>query len=240
MRKTAAILCWLLTAGAASAHAAETAAFLKISLGARPFAMGEAFTAVADDLNALAFNPAGLAQIGAREAAFMHAELFADMRYDFIGYAHPMRRLGTVSFGFARLGHGAIEGREARIVGKLFKVLVVAKLRRNVDLVAAGRIRAVIVDPLNKRLADRLRVPRSRFLQVLVKNPITAIEHQSAFPIDVHELFDALLYAAISSVLVLPIGGEDDAGIHKAFIRHAYASSRLLNSASCRPATSAI
>ncbi len=97
----------------ASARAAETASFLKISPGARPVAMGEAFTAVADDLNALAWNPAGLARLKRPEAAFMHAELFVDTSYDFLGYAHPMRAsLGTVSFGVARLGHGTIEGRD--------------------------------------------------------------------------------------------------------------------------------
>ena len=97
-----------------AAEGAETAAFLKISPGARPIAMGEAFTAVADDLNALAWNPAGLAQMGRRETAFMHAELFADTRYDFLGYAHPLPGplRGTAALGLARLSQGDLEGRD--------------------------------------------------------------------------------------------------------------------------------
>ena len=34
--------------------------FLKLGVGARPVAMGSAYTAVADDANALFWNPAGL------------------------------------------------------------------------------------------------------------------------------------------------------------------------------------
>jgi len=96
--------------------AAETAAFLKISPGARPIAMGDAFTAIADDMNALVWNPAGLASMRRPEAAFMHAELFEETRYDFIGYAHPLGRsegLSTLGFGLARLSQGAIQGRDA-------------------------------------------------------------------------------------------------------------------------------
>ena len=101
--------------GPALLFGAETAAFLKVSPGARPIGMGEAFTAVADDLNALAWNPAGLAALDRKEAAFMHAELFADTRYDFIGYGHPLggyRSLGTVALGLSRLSQGAIQGRD--------------------------------------------------------------------------------------------------------------------------------
>lgn len=105
-----------------TAYGAETASFLKISPGARPIAMGNAFTAVSDDLNALAWNPAGLASMKKREAAFMHAELFEGTRYDFAGYAHPLGRntgrgtirprYGTIAFGIARLGQDGISGRD--------------------------------------------------------------------------------------------------------------------------------
>jgi len=36
------------------------ATFLKLGVGSRPVAMGEAFVAVADDINALFWNPSGL------------------------------------------------------------------------------------------------------------------------------------------------------------------------------------
>jgi len=102
------------------AAAAETASFLKVSPGARPIGMGNAFTAVADDLNALAWNPAGLSGVKQREAAFMHAELFEGTRYDYMGYAHPIGSAArgasgqsTLAFGLARLSQDPIGGRAA-------------------------------------------------------------------------------------------------------------------------------
>lgn len=94
------------------AAAQETAAFLRILPGARPMAMGEAYTAVADDLNALNTNPSGLSRVGGRQAGFMHAELYGGARYDFMGYAQPV---GQAAFGVAlqRLAVGGLEGRDA-------------------------------------------------------------------------------------------------------------------------------
>lgn len=98
----------------AAASAAETAAFLKLAPGPRPIGLGEAFTAVADDLNAQAVNPGGLAQLGSREVGFSHAELLADTRLDALGYAHPLgTSRGTLAAGLLRLSHGAIAGRDA-------------------------------------------------------------------------------------------------------------------------------
>lgn len=48
-------------AGAGLGPSATGFTFMKIGVGSRPVAMGQAFTAVADDANALFYNPAGLA-----------------------------------------------------------------------------------------------------------------------------------------------------------------------------------
>lgn len=108
---------WLLLLQAPAA-AGETAAFLKITPGARPMAMAEAYAAVADDLNALGSNPAGLGRLGERQAAFTHAALFGGMRFDFLGYAHPLKQEswlggGTIGLGLRRLSYGALESRDA-------------------------------------------------------------------------------------------------------------------------------
>jgi hypothetical protein len=94
-----------------AAAASETAQFLRILPGARPMAMGEAYTAVADDLNALNTNPSGLSRVGGRQAGFMHAELYGGARYDFLGYAQP---LGAAALGLSvqRLTVGGLEGRD--------------------------------------------------------------------------------------------------------------------------------
>jgi long-subunit fatty acid transport protein len=95
-----------------NAAASETASFLKIGLGARAVGMGGAFTALADDVNALGWNPAGLSALSKRELGAMHAELASETRYDFVGYAHPLKQ-GTLAIGGVYLGHGSIEGRSA-------------------------------------------------------------------------------------------------------------------------------
>lgn len=104
----------LLLAAALPLRAAETAAFLKLAPGARSIGLGEAFTAVADDLNAQALNPGGLAQLKAREAGFSHAELPAETKLDSLGYAHPLSgNLGTLAAGLLRVSHGSIVSRDS-------------------------------------------------------------------------------------------------------------------------------
>lgn len=99
---------------AASAQAAETAAFLNIQPGARPMGLGEAYTAVADDLNALTTNPSGLGRMATPQASFMHAELFGGARYDSAAFGQPLGRGGESAFGVAvqRLAQGGLEGRD--------------------------------------------------------------------------------------------------------------------------------
>ena len=101
---------------AAPASAQESAAFLKIGVGARAIGMGGAYTALADDISAMNWNPGGLAGLKTREFGLTHAELIAGTRYDFLGYAQPTR-YGTFGAGAAYLGQGAIEGRDS--TGKL-------------------------------------------------------------------------------------------------------------------------
>lgn len=101
-----------LALGACEALGGETAAFLKLAPGPRPIGLGEAFTAVADDLNALSTNPGGLAALSGRELGFSHAELPADTRLDQLAYAQALPGRGTLAGGLLRLSHGAIPGRD--------------------------------------------------------------------------------------------------------------------------------
>jgi hypothetical protein len=66
------------------------AIILKQTSGARPLGMGEAFVALADDVNALQFNPAGLAQIKRHEISVMYLNSLVDTWFGFIGYAYPI------------------------------------------------------------------------------------------------------------------------------------------------------
>ena len=78
--------------------------FLKIDSGARSEGMGGAFTAVADDVNALTWNPAGLALLQYPEFGYLRMLYFSDIAYNFGGVAVPLAA-GEDTFG---LGAGFV------------------------------------------------------------------------------------------------------------------------------------
>lgn len=101
----------LLALASQASWAAETASFLNIGVGARGLGMGGAYTALADDANALYWNPAGLSKLEKREFTASHAELFESTRLDFLAYAHPTSQ-GTFAAGLTYLSQGKIAGRD--------------------------------------------------------------------------------------------------------------------------------
>ena len=100
------------TITAITASAQESAAFLKLGVGARAIGMGGAYTAVADDVSAIAWNPAGLSSLAKRELGVTHAELAAGARYDFLAYGQPTK-YGVLAAGAIYLTQSAIGGRDA-------------------------------------------------------------------------------------------------------------------------------
>ncbi len=65
------------------------APFLKMGAGARPTSMGSAFVGIADDVNAVYFNPAGLASLSRPELTAMHTQWVQGVNYDFGAFAYP-------------------------------------------------------------------------------------------------------------------------------------------------------
>lgn len=78
------------------------AAFLKVDAGSRPVSMGSAFVGVADDVNTIFWNPAGLTSIENREFTGMHNFSFADINNESFGYAQTIGNKGV--FGISILG----------------------------------------------------------------------------------------------------------------------------------------
>ncbi len=84
-----ALLPGLLMAQAVRKYSNE---FLKIGVGARAAAMGNAMTGIVDDATAGYWNPGGLCLAPkAPELALMHSEYFAGIaKYDYIGFTMPI------------------------------------------------------------------------------------------------------------------------------------------------------
>ena len=85
------------------------APFLKIGVGARALAMGEAYVTQARDATALYWNPAGSASIGRPQLLLNHFDYIADLHFEFGAFVLPLRRIGTVGVSFAYLGMPDIE-----------------------------------------------------------------------------------------------------------------------------------
>ncbi|MBI4422393.1 MAG: PorV/PorQ family protein [Elusimicrobia bacterium] len=86
--------------------------FLEMETGARPAAMGGAFTAVADDVHAVRWNPAGMGQIQRTEVAFGEKKWFHNVAMHQLSAS---RKLGSRWFGGLDLGfidYGKIEKRD--------------------------------------------------------------------------------------------------------------------------------
>jgi len=76
----------------------SSADFLKIGVGARPSAMGNAYTAIADDSNAAFWNPAGLTAIDKWDVTFMHLIWYANTNYDFLSLVFPVDAMTNIGF----------------------------------------------------------------------------------------------------------------------------------------------
>ena len=89
-----ATLMLLITVTQAGARGVGTSAanFLKVGQAARPGGMGGAFVALADDINSLEWNPAGLAYLAPDyfDAAFEHVFWFGDVEYEIFSYAQHL------------------------------------------------------------------------------------------------------------------------------------------------------
>jgi len=82
--------------------------FLKIGVGGRATAMGESFVAVANDITALYWNPAGLMQFDGIGAHFSHTEWLVDLKHEFFGGVYRFGN-NAVGLGITALHTDAME-----------------------------------------------------------------------------------------------------------------------------------
>lgn len=84
--------------------------FGDIGVGARPIGMGSAFVALVDDVHSLYYNPAGLSRLTQIEFTSGYGKLYwglddgSSLGNAFIGYVHPLEKLGGIGVGWLSLG----------------------------------------------------------------------------------------------------------------------------------------
>lgn len=99
MKKLVLILVLALTATTASAEFSKTgsagAQFLKIGVGSKYQGMAEAGAAMANDVYAMYWNPAGLAEVGGSEVSFTNVNWLLDIDLNYVAYARYFEDVGT-------------------------------------------------------------------------------------------------------------------------------------------------
>jgi hypothetical protein len=95
------------------------AQFLVLGGGCRPLALGGAYVAMAEGMDAIFFNPAGLANLDAPTFSFNHGELFADMNLENVSFATPMMGgvvgISGVAFLSGKMTRTTFEDQEGEI-----------------------------------------------------------------------------------------------------------------------------
>jgi hypothetical protein len=102
------LACGIGPVSASSGQGTTAFQFLQLGVGARPSGMGETFAGLADDVNAVYWNPAGLAGIERPELSMTHALWLEDITYSNVVYARPALR-GTIGAAFNVLNTGSIQ-----------------------------------------------------------------------------------------------------------------------------------
>ena len=107
------LLCLIISRGTSSgadkSAGTSGADFLKIGVAARPAGMGETYTAVAEDVYSLHWNPAGLVSVNSKEIFTTYTRWFEETSYGLISYAQSLKRDRTIGGSLVLLSSGGIK-----------------------------------------------------------------------------------------------------------------------------------
>ena len=98
---------------AASSAGTAAASFLNIGVGARTEALGGAFIGLANDYNAIIYNPSGLAFMEKGSVAFTHLNWIADTNINMASVVYGMEGIGVFGLVWENLNYGEIQGMDA-------------------------------------------------------------------------------------------------------------------------------
>lgn len=99
---------------AASGSGGQAGAFLRIPTGIRPAGMGYCFSAVADDPNAIYWNPGGLYQISSTSLSGTYSMMSLDRNFYNGCFVYPVRSIGTFSLSWNNFTISNIDGRDSQ------------------------------------------------------------------------------------------------------------------------------
>ncbi len=99
----------ILNAQTVSKVGTTAGAFLKIGVGGRGLAMGEAMSTQATDITAIYWNPAGLSKLQGMQMLMNHYNYIADMNFDYGAFAIAVPTVGTIGIHFSMLSMEDIE-----------------------------------------------------------------------------------------------------------------------------------
>ncbi len=101
-----AVLVFLTSAHAGGFRTAKYGGeFLTLGAGGRALGMGGAYAALANDVSAGYWNPAGLASLAYPQIMLMHSQQFSGVvKYDYGSYAMPLGASRSLGIGLIRLG----------------------------------------------------------------------------------------------------------------------------------------
>ncbi|MFA5976326.1 MAG: PorV/PorQ family protein [Elusimicrobiota bacterium] len=87
----------------------EGASFFDIPVGARPAALGGAYSALATDAYAPVWNPAGLGFLEGPELAGQHLSYLESIHYEFLSVVYPLRKGRSLGASIQYLGTGDMD-----------------------------------------------------------------------------------------------------------------------------------
>jgi hypothetical protein len=96
-----AVTCLLVHGAALAEDGSAGLAFLKLGVGARAIAMGDAYVAVSGDASSTYWNPATIVDVENIDIGLMHSEWFEGIRYE---YAGAVRSYGDYAVGISVVG----------------------------------------------------------------------------------------------------------------------------------------
>lgn len=116
MKKIFSILLVFLLIGSLSCWAQDisrvgtaAAQFLKLGVGARAAALGEAAVTIPGDVMGLFWNPSSIASVDRTSFAVSRNDLYADLSYNFFGVVQPLGSSGVIGVSAIYLDSGEME-----------------------------------------------------------------------------------------------------------------------------------